>query len=222
MNPVVYQMPHSPFCIPITHALRVCGVPFETRDVLNWDRSDIIAITDGAYYQVPVLVHGEKIVFESSGSSQDVARYVDSEFAGGRLFPARLDGLQAIVVDFLEDDVEGVTFRLVDPHYLDAVTDKIGKVMTIRHKERKFGRGCVDEWRRNAGALRQEADRLLNRFEVTLEFSRFLFGDEPVYSDFLLYGILGNMTWKGWNTLSEEQSSLRRWRSEMEGLEFRK
>jgi len=221
MNPVVYQMPHSPFCISITQALRAFGVAVETREVLYWDRSDIIALTHGAYYQVPVLVHGDRIVFESSIDSQDVARYVDAAFAGGRLFPLRLEGLQAIVAEFLEDEVEGITFRLADPYYIDSITDKVGKVMTIRHKERKFGRGCIEDWRRDAAAVREEADRLLHRFEVTLQYARFLFGSEPVYSDFLLYGILVNMTWNGWNTLTEAQSSLQRWRGEMERLEFK-
>jgi glutathione S-transferase len=220
MSLTIYQLPHSPFCIPITAALRTCGVAFETRDVPNWDRREIIELTGGTYYQVPLLVDDGKLVFESTPDSQDVARYVDRTFAGGRLFPEKLEGLQAIVVDFLENDVEGVTFRLVDPFYVDSINDLVGRTMTIRHKERKFGRGCVEAWRRDAVVLRAQADCLLGRFEQTLQHSRFLFGDAPVYADFLLLGVIGNMTWNGWNTLSDAQPALKRWQAELQAFRW--
>ncbi len=219
MSTTVYQIAHSPFCIPITQALRACGVEFETREVPNGDRTEIIRLTSGEYYQVPVLVHEGQTVFETGAESQDVARFVDRMFAGGRLFPERLEGLQAIVIDFLENEVEGRTFRLVDPHYLNAVEDVAARMMIVRHKERKFGRGCVERWRREAAAIRAEADALLARFDTTLRHSPFLFGDAPTYSDFLLFGILGNLTWNGWNRMNAEQDALARWLAAMR--EFR-
>jgi glutathione S-transferase len=201
-------MEYSPFCIPITAALRAAGVPFETREIPNWDRSELLRLTNGAYYQVPVLVHDDTIVTESSGDSEDIARYVDAHFTGGRLFPERLDGLQKIVLDFLSDDVELHTFRLQDPFTLDRIAEPVARGLFLRHKERKFGRGCVEQWRRDAAQIRAEADRLLERFETTLRHSPFLFGDAPVYSDFLLYGILGNLTYAGHNPLNAGQSEL--------------
>lgn len=221
MSLTVYQLPHSPFCIPITAALRACGVPFETRDVPNWDRSEIINLTRGAYYQVPLLVHDGKPVFESSPESQEIPRYIDRTFARGRLFPDHLEGLQGIMVDHLENDVEGVTFRLVDPYYVDSIQNLVGRTMTIRHKERKFGRGCVEAWRREAAELRVQADGLLSRFERMLEHSPFLFGEAPVYSDFLLFGVIGNMTWNGWNKLSDSQPALQRWEGAIKDFRYR-
>jgi glutathione S-transferase len=208
MSLTIYEMEYSPFCIPITAALRACGREFERREVPNWDRTELLKLTNGAYYQVPVLVHRDRIVFESSAESEDVARYVDRHFAGGRLFPERLDGLQQIVIEFLSDDVEFHTFRLQDPFTLDRIADPVARGLFLRHKERKFGRGCVEQWRRDAAQIRAEADRLLARFEITLRHSPFLFGDAPVYADFLLYGILGNLTYRGHHTLNAEQEAL--------------
>jgi len=165
-------------------------------------------------------VHDGKSVYESTPDSQEIPRYVDRTFAHGHLFPERLEGLQGIVIDHLEDDVEGVTFRLVDPYYVDSIPDLVGRTMTIRHKERKFGRGCVESWRNDAPALRAQADRLLSRFDKILAHSPFLFGDTPVYSDFLLYGIIGNMTWNGWNKLSDSQPALRRWETAMRDFRY--
>ena len=208
MSLTVYQMAYNPFCIPITAALQACGVEFVTRDIPNWDRSELLRLTDGAYYQVPVLVHDGRIVVESSGDSEDIAHYVDAHFAAGRLFPERLEGLQQIVIEFLSDDVEFHTFRLLDPYTLDAIYDPVARGLFLRHKERKFGRGCVEKWRPEAGAIRAEADRLLARFETTLRHSPFLFGEAPVYSDFLLYGVLGNLTYGDHHTLHREQAVL--------------
>ena len=140
MRLTVYQLEHSPYCIPITRALGALGLPLVTRNVSNADRREIIEMTNGAYYQVPVLSHDGKVIFESSPSSIDVARYVDRSFAGGRLFPPAWEGLQRIVIPYIEDNVESVTFKLVDPLYLREIGDPVERAMVRRHKERKFGR----------------------------------------------------------------------------------
>ncbi len=220
MRLTIYEMAYSPFCIPITAALQACGVEFEKREIPNWDRTELLRLTDGEYYQVPVLVHDGRIVFESSPESEDVARYVDAHFAGGRLFPGALDGLQQIVIEFLSDDVEFHTFRLLDPHTLHEIGDPVARGLFLRHKERKFGRGCVEQWRRDAAHIRAQADRLLGRFEITLHHSPFLFGDAPVYSDFLLYGVLGNLTYRGKNALHVEQVALRNFVERIAGWRF--
>jgi glutathione S-transferase len=220
MSVTLYEMTHSPFCIPIAQALRACCIEFASHVIPNWDRSEILRLTGGAYYQVPVVVHDGRVVFESTGGSQDVPRYVDGTFAGGRLFPGRLDGLQAIVIDFIESEVEDRTFKLVDPQWLDSIDDVAARGMVIRHKERKYGRGCVEQWRRDAAQIRAEADRLLERFEITLRHSPFLFGETPVYSDFLLFGILGNLTYRDYNQLSRGQSALAKWNEAMAAFRF--
>lgn len=222
MSLTIYQMAYSPFCIPITEALRACGVPFETKEIPNWDRSELLRLTNGEYYQVPVLVHDGRVLTESNANSEDIAHYVDHHFAEGRLFPERLDGLQQIVIEFLSDDVEFQTFRLLDPHTLDQITDPVAHGLFLRHKERKFGRGCVEQWRRDATSIRGEADRLLGRFETTLRHSPFLFGDTPVYSDFLLYGIVGNLTYGGHNHLTAEQSALQKWSEKLSRFTYPK
>ncbi len=220
MSLTIYQMAYSPFCIPITAALRACGTEFAVKEIPNWDRSELLRLTDGAYYQVPVLVHDGRVIIESSASSEDIAHYVDQHFAKGRLFPERLDGLQAIVMEFLGDDVEFHTFRLLDPFTMDAITDPVARGLFVRHKERKFGRGCVEQWRREAASIRAEADRLLERFEITLRHSPFLFGEAPVYSDFLLYGVLGNLLYGGHNRLNAQQSALAAWVKRMESVKL--
>jgi len=221
MKPKIYEMAHSPFCIPITGALTCLGVEFERVEVPNADRSEIIRLTGGRYYQVPVLVRGGDTVFESTADSQDVAAYVDRTFAGGRLFPEATRGLQDILIQHIENDIESVTFKLVDPHYLDTIEDQVQRVMTRRHKERRFGPGCVERWRADAAELRAQADRLLGRFESLLRHSPFILGQSPVYVDFALYGVLGNLLFAGWNSLGESQGALRDWMARLAAHRFK-
>ena len=69
----IYEMLHSPYCIPITMMLKAAGKEYESIAVPNWDRSKVIELTGGAYYQVPVLVDGDEVVYESDDSSLNVA-----------------------------------------------------------------------------------------------------------------------------------------------------
>jgi glutathione S-transferase len=215
MKTILHELLHSPFCIPIAQALRAAGVDYESREVPNWDRSELLRLTNGAYYSVPVLQHGDGIAFESGTDTQDVAQYVDRTWFGGRLFPEAIEAAHQCMIEFLENEVEARTFKLVDIHWIPTVPDVAHRGMVIRHKERKFGRGCVDAWRRDAAAIRAELDRLLVRFEASLRHQAFLFGDAPVYADFLLFGVLGNLTYNDWNRLSPGQRAIAAWRERL-------
>jgi glutathione S-transferase len=216
----LYEMPHSPFCIPIVRMLDAAGIAFDRIEVPNWDRRSVLEITGGRYYQVPVLVHDERVIFESSGDSQDVARYVDATFCGATLFPMEHEGLQQILIHHLENDVEGVTFRLTDIHHIPAIAGIGERGMVIRHKERKFGAGCVDAWRRDQEALRAQAEALLARFDAMLLARDFLISDRPLYTDFLLFGIVGNYTFNGWNQLPDRMRGLLSWTERMSSHRF--
>jgi glutathione S-transferase len=218
--PTLYQFEHSPFCIPFPAIFKSLGLRLRVVDVPYWDRSRIIKLTGGAYYQAPVIEDGKTVVYESRPDSQDVARYVDTHFAGGRLFPAPLDGLQSIIIAYLENDVEGVTFKLVDPKYIAAIPDLVQRTMVIRHKERKFGRGCIEQWKKEAPQLRAEAVRVLQPFEDTFRHMDFIFGGEPVYADFLLFGIIGNLTFRKYNSIPPGLKALAAWEKRMHAFRF--
>ena len=220
MSLTLYDLPHSPYCLPIKRILQAMRQPFAIEDVPNWDRRKVIELTGGAYYQVPVLVHDGKVIFESSGDSNDVARYVDTTLAGNRLFPAALDGLHEIVTRYLDDEVEGATFRCCDAFYVDSITDLVARGMVLRHKERKFGRGCVAQWKSDIDKLRAGAAEHFARFDAILRHHAFLFGDQPVYADFLLWGILGNYTWNGWNEIPAAMTALQNWNARIKDFSF--
>lgn len=220
MNVEVHGFAHSPFCIAIETALGSLEVPFERREVSVADRSSVLRLTGGACYEVPVLVHGERVVFESGGDSQDIARYIDRVFALGRLFPDRLWGVHDLVIRYLENEVEGVTFRAYDPFFIDAVEDVAERGMIVRHKERKFGRGCVDLWSQDRESILQKSAELLRPLEGMVSVNPFLLGDEPVFADFLLGGILGNLLSGGYNELPPHLPRLKGLGRRLKGFRF--
>lgn len=216
----IYQLVHSPFCIPIVAIFKALNVPLKEIEIVNSDRSEIIKLTGGAYYQVPLLVDGKKVVHESTPESQDVARYVDRKYAGGRLFPKQLEGLQSIIIRYLENEVEDVTFKLVDPHYVAAIPDLVERVSVIRFKERKFGRGCEDRWKSEAPQLRAQAEKVLAPLDQALQHSKFLFGAEPVFADYLLLGIVGNFTYRKYNSIPARLKALQAWEKRIRAFRF--
>ncbi|HIG26448.1 MAG TPA: glutathione S-transferase family protein [Verrucomicrobiales bacterium] len=211
----LFEMLHSPYCIPIALILRNCGQDYESIDVPNWDRSKVIEMTKGNYYQVPVLVHGEKVVYEESNCSLNVARYVDNTFCGGRLFPDQISGSHEVLVDYIEDQLEALSFKLADIVYIDSIRNLSNRIHVLRHKERRFGVACVDQWKVDQDSLRSEFLRELDRFKGTLVQNVFLYGDQPVYADYALYGVLGNYGYFAQNRLSDEQGWLCAWKERL-------
>ena len=223
MSLVLYQIPHSPYCLPIVRVLESLGVAFEIVNVSNANRGIIIELTGGAYYQVGVLVHNGRQVFEGSEGGTDgldVARYIDQTWGHHRLFPAAKEGLQSLLVPHIEGEIEGTTFKLADIHYIPTLTDLVERTQVIRHKERRFGRGCVDQWRANRDGLRDQLKALVVPFDQMLLDQPFLLGSEPVYTDFALYGVLANMTFNDWNPLPPGLPRLADWFARMQPFRF--
>lgn len=218
----IYFFDRSPFCIALIQAAYAGGLEPELVQVSNADRSELIRLTAGASYQVPVLADGNRLICESGPDSQDVAAYLDTHYLQGRLFPAALQGWQTIINQYIENTVEAVTFKVCDAAVVPAMADVVERTLLIRHKERKFGVGCVERWQRERPAMIAEANRLLLPFEQTLANAGgpFLFGSAPVYSDFLLYGILGNYTYQDTLPFPSELPALRTWRDRLQSFRF--
>jgi glutathione S-transferase len=214
------QHPVSPFCIAIRVLLEGAGAAFSLLNPELWDRRPTIALTDGAYSSIPVLVDADRtpavVVYEPEEEGQDIARYVDARYGLG-VFPPALAGLQDIVVQYVEAQIEDVGFRLNDISYLPRLPDVVERTMYIRHKERKFGRGCLDQWRAQAPALLARLEAVLTPLDTMLGRSPFLLGERPVYADYILYGVLGNFLYTGEHRLPAGLTNLARWHAALPG-----
>src|SRR5580698_6928441 len=157
------QFPYSPFCIVQSHILKFSGSPHRIINVPNTDRSLVWKLTRQRYYGVPIIKDSSKVIFETGDDSQVIAKYLDYKLRLG-LFPATLEGVQSIIWRCIENEIEEMCFKLNDIYWRENV-EPSEQLRFLRHKERKFGRGCIDKWRREQKPMIAELSRRLLPFE---------------------------------------------------------
>jgi glutathione S-transferase len=213
------QFPWSPFCIVQRRILEYSGARFKIVNVPNNDRSLVWKLTKQRYYGVPVIRDGRTVVFEMSDDTQVIAKYLDDKFRLG-LFPRELDGVQSILWRYIENDIEGVAFKLTDIHWKE-IMPKADQLAFLRHKERKFGRGCLDQWRAQEGELLKQLEQRLVPFEEMLMHHAFLLEARPRFVDFDLFGMLGDFLYTGHYRLPAAHTQIRAWRRRMSQLRIK-
>ena len=107
------QFPWSPYCLVQRRILEFSGAPYKITNIPPGDRSLVWRLTRERYYQVPVVRDGKTVVFETDDNSQVIAKYLDERLELG-LFPHQFDGIQDILWRYIDNDVEGLTFKLND------------------------------------------------------------------------------------------------------------
>ncbi|NGO39147.1 glutathione S-transferase family protein [Limisphaera ngatamarikiensis] len=208
------QIPWSPFCLVQRRILEFAGVPFRVVNIPSNDRSLVWRLTRGRYYQVPVIRDGRAVLFEVSEESQVLAKYLDLKLDLG-LFPRAWEGLQSILWRYIESEVEGCTFRLNDIHWREFVPEA-EQLDFLRFKERRFGRGCLEQWRRERREWERRLVERLMPFEQMLERRPWLLDERPRFVDFDLWGMLANYLYTGRNRWPARCRRLRDWYGRME------
>lgn len=210
------QFPWSPYCLVQRRILEFAGVPHKITNIPPGDRSLVWRITRQRSYQVPVLRDGRLVLFETDDNSQVVAGYLDKKFSLG-LFPNQWAGVQDLLWRHIDNDVEGFTFKLNDAHFAEFVPSG-ERLAYLRHKERKFGRGCVDQWLRDEKQLLAGLAQCLAPYEQMLGERSFLLDARPRFVDFDLFGILENLLFSGHHQIPAVHRRLRRWHTRMANL----
>ena len=210
------QFPFSPFCIPTRRILEFSAAKFKIVNVPPQDRTLVWKLTKQKYYGVPVIRDGTKVVFDDTDDQQIIAKYLDKKLSLG-LFPAEHEGVQSILWRCIENGIEGATFRLNDIYYQENVP-AAGQLQYLRFKERKFGRGCFDQWRKDQKVWLKKLESGLVPFEQMLTHSEFLLGDRPLFVDFDLFGMLENFLFCGHYSLPKSLPRLRAWHHRMKTI----
>jgi glutathione S-transferase len=210
------QIPWSPFCIVQRRILEFAHVPFKVTNIPVNDRSLVWKLSRQRYYHVPLLRDGRNILFEAAEDTQVLAKYLDQKLQLG-LFPHRLEGLQSILWRTIETQVEDLTFRLNDVYWSEFVPRSC-RLGFVRHKERRYGRGCLEVWPRQQAALLADLTHALIPYEHMLLAHPFLIEDQPRFVDFDLYGMLGNFLFSGHYQLPAVHPRLQEWYERMSRL----
>jgi glutathione S-transferase len=207
------QLAWSPFCIVQRRILEFSGAPFKITNIPSNDRSLVWRLTKQRYYAVPVIRDRKSVIFEVSEDSQVIAKTLDTKFRLG-LFPWGLEGVQSVLWRYIENEIEGPCFKLNDVYWRQFVPAS-EQLPFLRHKERKFGSGCLDQWRAQQKELLAQLEQRLVPFEEMLMYKPFLLDQRPRFVDFDLYGMLGNFLYSGHYRLPAAHSHLRQWHRRM-------
>jgi glutathione S-transferase len=210
------QFPWSPFCIVQRRILEYARARFRIVNIPNGDRSLVWRLTRRRYYGVPIIRDGKTVVFETDDHSQVIAKYLDVKLQLG-LFPRELEGVQSLLWRYFENELEGFGFKLNDIYWREFVP-KSDELRFLRHKERKFGRGCLDQWRAQHKGLLSGLARALIPCEQMLVGQRFLVDERPRFVDFDLYGMLANFLYSGHYKLPAGHTRLKEWYARMTTL----
>jgi glutathione S-transferase len=210
------QFPWSPFCLVQRRILEYAGVPFKTTNIPVSDRSLVWRLTRQRYYGVPIVRDGRTVVFETDHHTQIIAKYIDGKFQLN-LFPASFRGVDRILWRFIEDSVEDACFKLNDA-YWEELVPKADRLSFLRYKERKFGRGCLDQWRRQQSQLLKQLTEALVPFECMLAGRPYLLQGRPHFIDFDLWGMLANFLYSGHYQMPAVHNSLNEWFARMSNL----
>lgn len=212
------QFPWSPYCLVQRRILEYSGKPFKIVNIPNADRSLVWKFTRERYYGVPIIRDGKTVVFEINNESQVIAKYLHAKLKLD-LFPAKLEGVQTILWRYIESEVEGATFRLNDIYWEEFVPNT-EQVHYLRHKERKFGRGCLDQWRAQQKDWLKQLEQRLLPFEEMLTYRKFLLGDQPRFVDFDLCGMLDNFLFTGHYKLPVCHKEIQKWHRRLTTLKL--
>jgi glutathione S-transferase len=213
------QFPWSPFCLVQRRILEFSGARFKIVNIPNGDRSLVWRLTRQRYYGVPIIRDGRSVIFEMDDNSQVIAKYLDDKFKLG-LFPWDWEGVQSILWRFVENEVEGRGFRLNDIYWKEMVPPS-DRLLFLRHKERKFGRGCIEQWKAGQKQLLAELEQQLVPFEEMLLHKPFLLDQRPRFIDFDLYGMLSNFLYSGHYRLPAQHTRLKGWYRRMAQVQFK-
>jgi len=213
------QFPWSTFCIVQRRILEFSGTKFKITNIPNGDRSLVWQLTKQRYYGVPIIRDGRTVVFEVGEDSQVIAKYIDSKLGLG-LFPWEQEGVQSILWRHIENEIEGSCFRLNDIYWREMVPAS-DRLRFLRHKERKFGRGCIAEWKGQQKELLKLLEQRLIPFEEMLMYKPYLLDQRPRFVDFDLYGMLSNFLYSGHYRMPARHSCLKLWYRRMAGIQFK-
>jgi glutathione S-transferase len=213
----LYQYIDSPFCISIELALRHSGIGYDIMNLHTNDPTPVLKLTKGEYYQVPVIedLFNHEVIYDKSPDGNDVPRYIDNLAPLMRLFPTEIEGIHRVLLHYIENECESRGFKVCDAHWEKWIKNDVERGLLRRHKERKFGVGCLDAWLRDIKQLVEAFHHSIQPLEMILQSKPFLTGDRPVYADYALCGVIGNFLFPGITSLPENCLMLESWYAKM-------
>ena len=171
----------SPYCWRIKLALAHKGLAVET---IPWRFTDKEVIAFSGQSRVPVILDGERVVFES----WTIAEYLQANYPRrAPLFAGEAGrALARFHNQWATESVQPAMARLLVPDIATLIHDKdVGYFVTSR--QQMFG-ATLDELIRARSANLEKLQLVLKPLNSTLVGQPFLAGEQPSYADFAVFG----------------------------------
>ncbi len=171
----------SPYCWPIRMALAHKGLEVET---IPWRFIEKDALAPTGQGKVPVLVHGDKWLYES----WDIANYLENTFPDQ---PTLFGGPQGLALSKyycnLAAVLAGQVSRLVLVDIYDHLTET-DQPYFRESREQRFGMTLEQVVTDRDAQLKPFRDSLI-ALRMTLKTQDFFGGDRALYADYALFGV---------------------------------
>ena len=134
---------------------------------------------------VPAIAHEGHVVVESRA----ICDYLLS-LTANELVPQGKEAAIWAYADWCDSTLEDVLFRIATPGIADRFSTTFETALFAFIKERKFGVGCVEEWRSTQSELVAKARSLLKNTIASIAANGYVAGTTVSYADITLLGHL--------------------------------
>jgi glutathione S-transferase len=170
----------SPYCWRIRLALAHKGLDVET---VAWRFSEKDALSASGQGKVPVLVHGDKWIYDS----WEIALYLENTFSD---LPTLFGGPEGVALSKLYSNLGDVIAGQISRFVLLDVYEHLDtndKAYFRESREQRFGMSLEQVVAERESRLQGFRDGLV-ALRMTLKTQPFFGGDRPLYADFALFG----------------------------------
>ncbi len=198
----------SPYVWRIKLMLAHKAIPHETKTVTFTNKA---ALGGSGLKTVPVIKNGDKWISESL----TIARYLEDNFSGSRLFETSLAAEQAVIINnWVDRNIVMPIFPMIVTDIYDALDDANKEYFKATREPRLGGRK-IEDMRAGRDELRAAFKANLGPLESILANIPYLSGKTPAFAD---YCLMGSLMWP--HIISEfdpikESAVLQDWRDRM-------
>lgn len=177
------QFSYSPFAAKIRTCLKLKKLNCELVEVPYTQRTELVALTGGV--GIPVLVDGATVVTDSPR----ITAYLETK--GGPSL--REHPLAPLLEQWADNWLEETAFRLACPGLEDRMGQSQGeeaRLMFRLIKERRYGSGCIAQWRSEQAKYADETKALLAPVVEAVRANGFVLGQSVSVADAAIAGQL--------------------------------
>lgn len=179
----LFQFSYSPFAAKVRSCLKLKQLQCELVEVPYTQRAELVKVSGGV--GIPVLVDGSTVISDSPRITAHL------ETKGG---PSLRNHPLAVVLEQWADNwIEETAFRLACPGLEDrmgATQGEEARLMFRLVKERRYGSGCIAQWRADQAKYERETKAMLAPVVEAVRASGFVLGSSASVADAAVVGQL--------------------------------